>query len=1651
MTHITHNKQGGYVALMSTIVISLVLLVLISQDAFAGWSTRFSVLGTEAKEQASALAEGCSDQALTRVITDVTGAWAQTGVDMTLPDGGTCHIYPLDFSSPPLVRVQTQAVVRGSYANLSLSQNFQDIHTGVPAQPTSGVIIVQTIVNNNGTNKNPNDFTMHVSGSGPLTQGVTCSSTLCNFPGSAAGVVVSVTPGAYSVSGDVVSGFSQTLSGQCTGTIAGGEVRTCTITNTTITTTLTVIANVTNLYGIVNNIPGDFPLFIDGAPATLGTTYTVTPGVHTASATTLTGYTASSWGYDCAANGTLTMNTGDHKICIVNFADNPPPAPSCADTVMILDRTGSLFGNSQDPINEKNAALSLVSMYAAVRAPIPAPLMGVGSIGAYPNQSLPGGAAGVPTIGQLTTTYSNLTTVIGQMMANSSSVGSDLSAGITVARSELNSVRHGVGKQKVLILVSDGDPNSPSGATAFDTGFTSPSANAQNAVGDQWSNPTNAYSGIDGSLDSNDVVSGAHRHRFYNFGIGAGAGVPAGSTITGVEVQADAWNTSTGGVSANSTPLIPTSVGISSDWAPNTSSATAAVVSSDTSYIVPTAQQQTFAVAGASVPAGATITSVTLHVLALGSGSTIQLLEENGTTQVFDPSTKTLTGAYVDYSYAFPTMPNGSAWTLSEVNAWTTRFGVQNNIGTNARVDRVYVVVGYTTTTAGNTVKTAPSAAMGSPNNQWGSPTNAFTSNDVYATDSTNNHSEGLNVFGLSIPAGAIITGVQVTTEAKVSGGTSPTNSATVYPGGTGNYSQWNNGDFNSVNESGVTNCSSFNEYVSSNSTNTRSSFTVSVNGIPGGSTINSISITPSDRADTSSGGTYKVFARLNGVNVDGANTLTTTSASGCTSRAVQTINLTPTIKNSGTALEIGVLKVNGGGSTNNTVRVGAINVTINYTPPPAGSISVSLSSNNGTSWTTGKSVSLGSTESVDVPLGNSTSDLWGRGWTSADFNNGNFALRVINNSTTGSSVSLDQVTVQVFYTTSSAGGSPNLAPTSVGISSDWAPNTSSATAAVVSSDTSYIVPTAQQQTFAVAGASVPAGATITSVTLHVLALGSGSTIQLLEENGTTQVFDPSTKTLTGAYVDYSYAFPTMPNGSAWTLSEVNAWTTRFGVQNNIGTNARVDRVYVVVGYTLQNVCQLGFDLSWNGGTNWSNEKTQNLSGAETTYLLGNSTDKWGTHTWVPADFSNANFRARIHSISPGTSCSPTAINHLDWFQVKAHYTQTTDPVQASLNASDAAKLDGVDIFTIFFGTEAAGYSGSELLANLASGSTAVTYNSVTHQNGSLAQAGGVTTADTGFVAAASSTAPNQWTNQTRAFGSDNTYATDMVNGHQQGYSSFAFNVPPTASISGISLSVEAKSSDATGCQVGAEISNDNGLTFSVAGVTANLSGTDVVYTLGTATALWGKTWTAADFISGKFVVRLQDIDPGNSCTNGSTLSVDQIRARVYYAVNTENGDGDNFFVAPTSSDMQGIFNFIGNQVCPAASNPAQTPPPTQGGILVVTQVINNEPVNTGTATAPDFNAVVTGTNVSPAASFAGSTAGVVVTVNPGVYSVSAIAKNGYTQFLTPTCSSTDGGNIAAGEARVCVITYDDIPPPPPPPNLTINPGTWQETPVAQP
>jgi hypothetical protein len=88
-------------------------------------------------------------------------------------------------------------------------------------------------------------------------------------------------------------------------------------------------------------------------------------------------------------------------------------------------------------------------------------------------------------------------------------------------------------------------------------------------------------------------------------------------------------------------------------------------------------------------------------------------------------------------------------------------------------------------------------------------------------------------------------------------------------------------------------------------------------------------------------------------------------------------------------------------------------------------------------------------------------------------------------------------------------------------------------------------------------------------------------------------------------------------------------------------------------------VNRLRIDLSWDGGSTWTAVRTDEAWPREPTSerskYLGGATDTWG-RTWSASDFSNGNFRVRVHAYSSDTSRD----FFLDWIPVKVYYATSS-------------------------------------------------------------------------------------------------------------------------------------------------------------------------------------------------------------------------------------------------------------------------------------------------------------------------------------------------------------------------------------------------------
>ena len=184
------------------------------------------------------------------------------------------------------------------------------------------ITVVKTVINDNGgLITDPNAFLLTVDGNAVSDSTIntfdaglhTVAET--NFPGYAAG----------------------TWAGDCaadgTITLILDQDATCTITNDDISPTITVVKTVINDNGGLITDPDEFfsdpdvfLLTVDGNAVLDSATNNFDAGLHTVAETNLPFYTASAWGGDCAADGSITLVLDQDATCTITNDDDPRQA-----------------------------------------------------------------------------------------------------------------------------------------------------------------------------------------------------------------------------------------------------------------------------------------------------------------------------------------------------------------------------------------------------------------------------------------------------------------------------------------------------------------------------------------------------------------------------------------------------------------------------------------------------------------------------------------------------------------------------------------------------------------------------------------------------------------------------------------------------------------------------------------------------------------------------------------------------------------------------------------------------------------------------------------------------------------------------------------------------------------------------------------------------------------------------------------------------------------------------------------------------------------------------------------------------------------------------------------------------------------------------
>jgi hypothetical protein len=156
-------------------------------------------------------------------------------------------------------------------------------------------------------------------------------------------------PGSYTASEDVVTGYTAgAWGGDCAAdgsiTLSPGQDATCTITNSDIAPTLTLVKTVVGGTAVV----ADFQAYINGITVDWGASNELSAGNHTASEDVVAGYEAGDWGGDCAANGSVSLALGDNKTCTIT--NTFVPVETCEAGDRVTSVTLKVISASPDPL-----------------------------------------------------------------------------------------------------------------------------------------------------------------------------------------------------------------------------------------------------------------------------------------------------------------------------------------------------------------------------------------------------------------------------------------------------------------------------------------------------------------------------------------------------------------------------------------------------------------------------------------------------------------------------------------------------------------------------------------------------------------------------------------------------------------------------------------------------------------------------------------------------------------------------------------------------------------------------------------------------------------------------------------------------------------------------------------------------------------------------------------------------------------------------------------------------------------------------------------------------------------------------------------------------------------------------------------------------
>ena len=152
-------------------------------------------------------------------------------------------------------------------------------------------------------------------------------------------------------------------------TLAAGDDKTCTITNSDTPARITIIKQVINDNGGTARVR-DFTLTLNAREVTSGEANTVAPGNYIAhellTPAQQQAYTASSWTGDCQPDGRVTLAAGDDKTCIITNNDRPSVETRLTLIKQVINDNGGILGPQNFPlfVNDQLVVTGVTTIFA---------------------------------------------------------------------------------------------------------------------------------------------------------------------------------------------------------------------------------------------------------------------------------------------------------------------------------------------------------------------------------------------------------------------------------------------------------------------------------------------------------------------------------------------------------------------------------------------------------------------------------------------------------------------------------------------------------------------------------------------------------------------------------------------------------------------------------------------------------------------------------------------------------------------------------------------------------------------------------------------------------------------------------------------------------------------------------------------------------------------------------------------------------------------------------------------------------------------------------------------------------------------------------------------------------------------------------------